>query len=316
MLRDGIPLEGALKRLCQSLRKGDLREEMTTLAADLEEGTPLAEAVERRSLPLFYKRMLVAGTKGQQLPPILVMLADHYQEQGTWEMRLKGLLVYPLIMLVALSVLSSFLLWVLIVLSSNWKVDDGGWQPPGLGESADLSLAAVAPTVLLWLLTLTAIGMVAVPGLRNWIRWRLPGFKEIGLARMGETLSTLLRGGCTLKESIVLLREMEGKGTLAGDLSLWEQNLESGRGRFEDISEGSRAVPPLFRWIVAGSGEDLAEGLEKAGALYHERSRHYMDLVLFAALPVAVLVLGLLILGQMIPLIRFFFEQVNWLFSF
>ncbi|HEX7654636.1 MAG TPA: type II secretion system F family protein, partial [Verrucomicrobiae bacterium] len=51
MLRDGIPLEGALKRLCQEMRAGVLREELLALEQSLSRGMPLAEALAPRQLP-------------------------------------------------------------------------------------------------------------------------------------------------------------------------------------------------------------------------------------------------------------------------
>src|SRR5882757_10209431 len=42
MLRDGIPLEGALRRLCHEMRAGSLRDELQALEADLARGTPMA----------------------------------------------------------------------------------------------------------------------------------------------------------------------------------------------------------------------------------------------------------------------------------
>ena len=40
MLREGIPLEGALRRLCQEMRQGPLRTELQALEADLAKGPP------------------------------------------------------------------------------------------------------------------------------------------------------------------------------------------------------------------------------------------------------------------------------------
>jgi len=51
MLRDGIPLEGALRRLCQEMRAGSLRTELQLLEADLAKGTPMADALKPRQLP-------------------------------------------------------------------------------------------------------------------------------------------------------------------------------------------------------------------------------------------------------------------------
>ncbi|MEJ0089829.1 MAG: type II secretion system F family protein [Limisphaerales bacterium] len=40
MLRDGIPLEGAIRRLCQEMRDSTLRTELQSLEADFAKGTP------------------------------------------------------------------------------------------------------------------------------------------------------------------------------------------------------------------------------------------------------------------------------------
>jgi type II secretory pathway component PulF len=45
MLKSGIPLEGALKQLCATMRRGALRGELEKLEADLTQGVPLAEAL-------------------------------------------------------------------------------------------------------------------------------------------------------------------------------------------------------------------------------------------------------------------------------
>ena len=81
MLRDGIPLEGALRRLCQEMRAGSLRTELQTLEADLAKGTPMADALKGRQLPELYKRMIMVGVKSGDLPGALTMLADYLQQQ-------------------------------------------------------------------------------------------------------------------------------------------------------------------------------------------------------------------------------------------
>ena len=71
MLRDGIPLEGALRRLCQEMRAGLLRTELQSLEADLAKGTPMADALQPRQLPELYKRMILVGVKSSDLPGAL-----------------------------------------------------------------------------------------------------------------------------------------------------------------------------------------------------------------------------------------------------
>ena len=108
MLRDGIPLEGALRRLCDEMRRGKLRDELQALEADLARGTPMSDALNSRQLPELYKRMILVGIKSGDLPGALTMLADYFQQRHLVWTRLKGLMVYPLIVLTGAFLLSCF----------------------------------------------------------------------------------------------------------------------------------------------------------------------------------------------------------------
>src|SRR5579859_1445759 len=99
MLRAGIPLEGALQQLAAGMRRSPLREEIQRLEADLEQGAPLKEALARRTLPEFYRRLVTIGAQTNDLPGVLTLLADHYHRANSLWTRLKGLMVYPLIVL-------------------------------------------------------------------------------------------------------------------------------------------------------------------------------------------------------------------------
>src|SRR5690349_12282639 len=101
MLRDGIPLEGAIKQLCAGMRRGALRDELQKLEADLARGTPLSQALKARNLPPLYTRMVEIGVKSNDLPGTLIQVADYYHRTNAIWARLKGLMVYPLIVVIA-----------------------------------------------------------------------------------------------------------------------------------------------------------------------------------------------------------------------
>ena len=99
MLREGIPLEGSLKQLCAGMKTGLLRAELSLLGEDLASGMPLNQALARRKLPDFYARMVEIGARSNDLPGVLTLLADHYHAANALWTRLKGLMVYPLLVL-------------------------------------------------------------------------------------------------------------------------------------------------------------------------------------------------------------------------
>ena len=121
MLRDGIPLETALGHLCSSMRRGELREELEKLHADLAKGIPIKEALVARQLPPFYVQMIQVGVQSNDLPGVLTLVADYYRSGNLIWTRLKGLMVYPVILLAGLLGASIVMAIVLGVMRSGFE---------------------------------------------------------------------------------------------------------------------------------------------------------------------------------------------------
>ena len=294
MLRNGIPLEGALRQLAANMREDSLRAEVRLLETDLAKGTPLAEALPRRQLPAFYTRMVRLGAAGGDFPGMLTTLADYYERRHALWTRLKALIVYPAMVLAAALALSVFLLWLntRLIFPAMRELLDGRAGPDGY------PLMLWAPLVWLVLLALLVAGALSVPAWRDRLGWRLPGFKESNLAQLAAALHLLLERGGNLAESIALIRDLEGASPAGRELAGWHSRIASGQGRVEQFTAGARVFPPLFLWLIAQSGEDLARGFQRAAEIYFQRARHRTEMLLYAALPVAVITLGILILIQ------------------
>jgi type II secretory pathway component PulF len=299
MLRDGIPLESALGQLCASMRRGDLRDELEKLRADLANGVPLDQALASRKLPSFYVQTLQAAAKSNDLPGILTLVADYYQRASLLSTRLKGLMVYPLILLV-----STFLLSVwLAVFEHELATGVLGDMFEGRPWPMPLGLLWAIPTLLAAVIILVVV-FLSAPQVRQWLRWKAPAFHEASLATIASTVSTLLRSGCTFDQALTLAQQMESASPAGREIAQWRQRLASGQTPFTALAQGGAVFPGLFVWLVANSREDPARGFQRAAEIYQSRSAYKTDMMLYAALPVAVLVIGILVLCQ-----------VYWLFG-
>jgi type IV pilus assembly protein PilC len=304
MLRDGIPLEGALSRLCADMRRGDLRGELETLGADLQKGRPLSDALRDRRLPNLYKRLVLVGAKGNDLPGALTLLADYYQNQHNLWTRLKGLMVYPCIVLVVAFLVS-------LIFYGAWsRFLLPAWNAFVFGIMEGSQLPAATRLTLpllhnLWIfpvffgsLCALLLAVLFVPRLREVVGWRLPAFREARLAHTASTIGLLLKGGLPLPDTFGLVEELETDSKTRGEIHRWSKNLSSGVTKFSQIAGGGKVFPPLFVWLVSSAGEDLAAGFRQAAEIYRNRATHRSEILLFAALPLSVLVLGIIILTQ------------------
>ena len=296
MLRDGLPLEGALKQLCAGMRTGALRFEIEQLEADLARGTPLKEALARRKLPEFYVRMVEIGARSDDLPGVLTLLADYYQRANALWTRLKGLMVYPLIVIIV-----SLGLTLMVSLAFRRFMAQFFDQ---LAPPQGLMVSVWMPPVVLTAVALLGLAAFFIPSWRARLRWRLPAFREASLAQLAAAMTLMLKNGLTLPEALTMAGRLE-TGTPAGPaLDQWRQLVESGQGKPAQWTDDSPPFPPLFLWLVQKGGEDLAAGFQKAAEIYQARASYRIELALYGALPVSILLLGQMVLWQAIPLIR------------
>jgi len=311
MLRDSIPLEDALQRLCAEMSEGSLRTELQALADDLAKGTPLRDAVQKRKLPELYQCLIQVGSQSNDLPGVLTMIADHYQRRYTIWTRLKGLLAYPMIVLTAAFALSALLAYLLDRLV--WP--SLSLASPGMPRASFHAGLWMSPLIL-GLLLITAVVILTLPSVRQSLRWRVPSFRESSLAQVASSIALLLRNGVSLDQALALVGRMENGSRAGQEISVWRQRLAAGHGKFVEMAQAGRAFPPLFIWLVAHGREDLAAGFQRAGEIYQSRATHRAELLLYSALPCCVLGLGVLIVMQVQPVLFSLTQMMNMLGSF
>ena len=304
MLRDGLPLEGSLRQLSASMQDRDLRAELQLLADDLAQGTPLANALPKRRLPELYQRLLVTGVRGNDLPGVLALVADYYQRQHALWTRMKGLMIYP-----SLLVIASFLLSVLLWQLTSRYVYPAWWESlAGLNEGRPLPAATrmalpllanswVFPLLFLFPL-LAIITLWLNPKLRGQLLDRLPAFCEARLAQTAGAAELLLKAGLPLPEAFALLENLQVAGRLRNELGAWKQNIAAGLKTFSAVAAGGSYVPPLFVWLVDSAGENIRAGFRHAAEIYEARAAARAEILLYAALPVSVLAVSAVVMLQ------------------
>ena len=219
-------------------------------------------------------------------------------------------MVYPLLVLLTATAMSIGMFWMshevasLVGTAADWN---SGSNPVWM------EMCRWAPPILLILVTLFALVAMALPGWRLRLRWRVPGFREAGVARVADSLAMLLRAGCPLGESLALVRELEGDSPAGAELAQWHEKLSQGEGKPSQFAEPGKVFPPLFTWVIASSGEDLQAGFARAAEIYHIRKESQIETILYAALPTAILLLGVLIVLQVVPLFMLNVRMLDWL---
>jgi type II secretory pathway component PulF len=113
----------------------------------------------------------------------------------------------------------------------------------------------------------------------------------------------MLKSGVSLPDALALAQELEHGTPAARALAQWRQRLAAGQGKFSEMAGEGKVFPPLFVWTVAQAGENLAAGFQRASELYQARAAYRAETLLYSALPVSVLALGLVLLSQVEPMV-------------
>jgi len=306
MLKSGVPLEGSLHQLCSTMSRGALRGEFEALERDLTQGTPLEKALDNRKLPELYVKMIKVGIQSNNLPEVLTMLADYYSRVNNLQTRLKGLLVYPAITLVVMLALTLFVAYV-----NQNLVADMFFNDSELSALVSSTLNSFWSTVMIWspvyLIVLLVVCFIVCLGsgrIRNSLRWQLPGFREASLSQIASTMNIMLRGGCTLDESLLLVQQMEKDNPAGEELAQWHQRLASGRGKLREIIQPGPVFPLEFIWMLGTDEEKLVRGFERTAELYYDREKQRARMLLQGVVPTAIVTLGGVAALQFIPLLQ------------
>ncbi len=305
MLKSGVPLEGSLHQLCSTMSRGALRSELEALEKDLTKGIPLEEALDSRKLPDFYVKMIKVGVKSNNLPEVLTMLADYYSRVNNLQTRLKGLLIYPAIILVVMLALTLFVAYV-----NQTFVAEMFFNDPELSALVSSTLNSSSSVIMLWSPVILIVLLVACffvclgsGKIRSSLRWKLPGFREASLSQIASSMNIMLRGGCTLDESLQMVQQMEKNNPAGKELAQWHQRLASGRGKIREIVQPGTVFPLEFVWMLGCDEERLVTGFERTSQLYYDREKQCTSMFLNGVVPIAIAVLGMVAAVQFIPLI-------------
>ncbi len=308
MLKSGIPLEAGLKKMTESMSDSRLKDQLGQLGERLEKGQTVEQAVEGLDLPDTYKRLLVLGQESQSMPKVLSCVADYYERIGTLVTRLRGLAIYPMLILVCGLLVAGLMAFLLSMLKKDVGILTFGGvsdlQSPTTrffrsSWSSIFPMGVFAVGLLFYIIVLRSQKM------RRYFSWKIPMLRDAALAQYAGLAEALLTSGARLPEVIRMVRKLESGSAMETDLAQIEQNLAEGHAGYDSASRGCRTIPNFFNWIVAQAGEDVTAGFGHARTIYTSRAESKMQAFLYCFLPVNILLIGLLLLVFFIPTISF-----------
>lgn len=304
MLDAGVPMEKGIRRLVRDMRRGEMKRIFSRIGERLRRGESFGEAVEafKDRLPGLYWKLCIVGDKSEQLPEVLNGLASFYRWKGSLKGRLQTLMIYPTVVMVAALIVSVGLAVVMPTIIEG--VTEGALMtdwPPGRYDS--LSWLYRLPYFYaggVGVILITYVMAVYTPYLKpttDYIVWYLKPTRYLKLATISRMFHVLLDGGVSTAAAFGLMRELSENRFTRRAIENMQDRIEKGVTVPEAFEEQD-IFPSTYCWVLKNSGEQLPAGFRENAELYGERARRYLDICLYAAVPLALILVGGLVLAN------------------
>jgi type II secretory pathway component PulF len=338
----GLPVEAGLRLIAQDMRSGRLAATVALVADELERGVPLGEAFDRHrgKFPALYGRLLDAGVKSGDLSGVLLNLGRHMEMVQRLRSLLWRALSYPLVVLVALAVVLTFLgLYVLPqfeqlyagfmgdaralgVMRSRWY----GTPPPSSSMPWPTEVLFAVSKVVPQVGSAVLVLLLAVPVV--WALLRLKGWDvhvvdrvALGLPLVGRALRLNLvarwchalrigvAAGLDLPAAIALAGDAVRSPRLRGDGERLIRQLEAGQpmtAAARELSLLPATVPAAIE--LAAGHHNLPDTLGSLSEMYERQAELRTSAVPAILTPLLVIgvacTVGFIILALMLPMAR------------
>ncbi|MFQ6035469.1 MAG: type II secretion system F family protein, partial [Sedimentisphaerales bacterium] len=241
----GLPILRSLRILQEQQRSGTFKRVIGYVGDDIEGGSTLSEAMSRfpRAFNRLFVNMVAAGETGGVLDLILARVADFMEKAQKLKSRVKGAMIYPIVVLsAAFLILMGLMTFVIPTFSqvltemsggqplpkitrvvlgiSSWIAKGPDWAPsvpiPLIGKSVKIGGWAVliaAPFIAVFLLRTIRqfrTGRLIIDS----IKLKLPVMGQltgkVAVTRWTRTLGTLISAGVPILDALNVTRETAG----------------------------------------------------------------------------------------------------------
>ncbi len=304
LLSTGIPLSAGIKKIAQTTKKSAFKNELILLEKDMENGVSFSDAINKRDFPTFYKKILAVGATTNKLPELLNSAADYYRKKSEITMKIKGLMVYPTLILCTALAVSMFLKFVMKPHFIDFMQDMG---------AGNLNPDFFTQKIYLFIIVLFVIYLILrfIKPLKNFVMWKFSVVRDFNLANLSSMLSVCISTGMTLEETLEIVSNFE-TGVIKKNLNIVQNSLKAGKS-IEDSFALTNIFPDLFQWMLVSSKAQLADGFKSISEIYEKRANYKSEVILHSILPVSILILGILITWQFIALFKSMLKIVEFM---
>jgi len=308
LIEADVPLLESLSILSQQIEKESLKKIIVMVMGNIEGGASLSVALSEheREFDRFFVSMIRVGEVAGKLQETLAYLADYLERSSSLASKIRGALFYPVF------VLSSLVIVVVVMMTTVIPqlltiIKDSGVTDLPLPTRILVGVTNFFNSYILFLIIAIITIIVGLyyycrtqSGRVFWdrLKIRIPKFgkivRDLYLARIAETLSTLIHAGVPILEGVEITADVVGNDVYKSILIEAKKSVQNG-GTLSSIMSQYKEFPYLVSSMIA-TGERTGRTdfmLQHVLKFYKTEAENDIQLISQLIEPLLILLLGL-----------------------
>ena len=324
LVNAGLPLMRGIDVLKRQMKDPQMKEALDGIGENIAAGGTFSEALTAypKIFDNLYVNMVKAGEAGGVLEVVLGRLAEFAEKSEKIKNKVKGAMIYPIVVLVAAVGITAFLLVAVIPKFKSVFADMlGGASLPAITEfviqmsdwvkhnGLVIAILVVAFFVIRKIVGKTEKGAYFY----DWLSLKMPVtgtlVQRTSVSRVTRTLGTLLSSGVPILQSLVIVRDTTGNRIVSKALQDVHDAVKEGEGMTQPLSQ-CWVFPPMVVSMVEVGEETgaLADMLTRIANTYDDEVDNAVAGMTAAIEPALIIVLavvvGTIVIAMFLPMIK------------
>lgn len=259
MTRAGLPIVKAMEALRRQTQHKYFQHVIDQLVLEVKGGRRLSQVMAKypKVFPEVYVAVVRAGEESGQLSDVLLNLADQQEKDADLIGKIKGAMIYPVIILITLVAVGALIIFFVLPSLQAIFADSGQKLPVltrillGTSYIARKYFLIIAPVLVGMFLALRFwVQTVRGRAIYDHLKITLPVFgsltKKVYMARFSRTMAILIKASLPILQSIKIVKKTVNNTGYNEAFTRIERGVESGKSLSSVITK-----EPLFPPMVA-----------------------------------------------------------------
>ena len=324
LVNAGLPLMRGIEVLKRQMKDPQMREALDGISDNIAAGGTFSESLTQypKIFDNLYVNMVKAGEAGGVLEVVLGRLAEFAEKSEKIKNKVKGAMIYPIVVLVAAVGITAFLL-VMVIPKFKQVFNDmlGGAALPPITEAviqASEFMQHNGLQIVAFIAALVVISKIIgkTKGgayFYDVMRLKAPVMGTLAqrsaVSRMTRTLGTLLSSGVPILQSLVIVRDTTGNRVVSDAIQRIHDSVKEGESMTQPLSQ-CWVFPPMVVSMVEVGEETgaLADMLTRIANTYDDEVDNAVAGMTAAIEPALIIVLavvvGTIVIAMFLPMIK------------